>query len=529
MPINRLIWQGLPGKYLAATDEGLKTTIDYGANFGFLRPNADFEASWPGAAAGKDLAFAIGPRGGDNCSGNAPGICESIVSFGGIGGDGNFGNVDGDASPFSSSPLTDTSLYAVVAAGNDSDFAEWDKNTGSGTSITVGGTVTTAGNTLYVGVLSRGVGFSTVESLSEAEFVAVYRKSQGGLNLEVFAIYNSTGADVLTFTFGASQTAINVIAIEHLAESEVVGIGAGSSDTNVAFVTGVEGPFTEHRWEGADDEADFPIVAIGVDINADCESVPFGIPISSSVETETSGGASSFDLDLDLVPAFLEAGYDTSDITMAVVAVASSDGHPTGLTSVRYAGAGSTSTWTMIGSVVQGGCSLSLWAAALDTNTAEEMGETVTISFAGIVDKLAAVLWAFTNVNATPVQVETSSGTFPQDPGLAALADPDNLVVSFAAVDYQINASGTFQLALPGNTFGSTLGALWNNVNGFFGGDSTPPTVTLFDGFNREQDFEGGGVLADNGDAEDTTWTNHNGTGTNTNSGCAISAEFGQI
>lgn len=60
--VNQIIWQGLPGKYLAVTDGGLYTTPDYGATWGPLRPNSTFGTSWPGGAKGYQVAFARGPR-----------------------------------------------------------------------------------------------------------------------------------------------------------------------------------------------------------------------------------------------------------------------------------------------------------------------------------------------------------------------------------------------------------------------------------------------------------------------------------
>lgn len=65
--IHRIIWQGLPGKYIAAAEGGLYTTLDYGENWGILRPNIDFNNTWPSGAVGRDLGFVIGPRDGGDC------------------------------------------------------------------------------------------------------------------------------------------------------------------------------------------------------------------------------------------------------------------------------------------------------------------------------------------------------------------------------------------------------------------------------------------------------------------------------
>lgn len=66
-PINQLVWQGLPGKYLAAADGGLYTTLDHGGQWGFLRPSTEFGTTWPVGAVGYQAAFAVGPRDGGNC------------------------------------------------------------------------------------------------------------------------------------------------------------------------------------------------------------------------------------------------------------------------------------------------------------------------------------------------------------------------------------------------------------------------------------------------------------------------------
>lgn len=65
--INQLIWQGLPGKYIAAADDGLYTTIDGGVTWGKLYPNTEFATTLPGGAVPRQLAFSVGPNGGGNC------------------------------------------------------------------------------------------------------------------------------------------------------------------------------------------------------------------------------------------------------------------------------------------------------------------------------------------------------------------------------------------------------------------------------------------------------------------------------
>lgn len=77
--INHVLWQGLPGSYLAAADGGLLKSINYGNNWGNMRPNAEFATSWPAGAVGRKVAYVIGPR---QCE--FPGILGQIegTSFG---------------------------------------------------------------------------------------------------------------------------------------------------------------------------------------------------------------------------------------------------------------------------------------------------------------------------------------------------------------------------------------------------------------------------------------------------------------
>lgn len=60
--IRQLLWEGLPGVYMAAADGGLLKTVDYGAGWGSLRPNTEFATTWPAGAVGYQMATAVGPR-----------------------------------------------------------------------------------------------------------------------------------------------------------------------------------------------------------------------------------------------------------------------------------------------------------------------------------------------------------------------------------------------------------------------------------------------------------------------------------
>lgn len=66
--INQLIWQGLPGKYIAVADDGLYTTIDGGVTWGKLYPNTPFGTTLPGGAIPHQLAFSVGPNDGGDCN-----------------------------------------------------------------------------------------------------------------------------------------------------------------------------------------------------------------------------------------------------------------------------------------------------------------------------------------------------------------------------------------------------------------------------------------------------------------------------
>lgn len=60
--VNHLVWQGLPGVYLAATNNGLMKTVDGGLTWDYLRPNATFSNTWPAGSFGRQISFSIGPR-----------------------------------------------------------------------------------------------------------------------------------------------------------------------------------------------------------------------------------------------------------------------------------------------------------------------------------------------------------------------------------------------------------------------------------------------------------------------------------
>lgn len=61
-PINHMLWRGLPGMYAAAADGGLYTTVDFGDNWGALRPNAAFNNTWPAGSVGYQVAIGLGAR-----------------------------------------------------------------------------------------------------------------------------------------------------------------------------------------------------------------------------------------------------------------------------------------------------------------------------------------------------------------------------------------------------------------------------------------------------------------------------------
>lgn len=59
---QKIIWQGLPGKYLGLTEEGFYSSMDYGASWAPMRPNSTFGTEWPEDALGTDLSWYVGPR-----------------------------------------------------------------------------------------------------------------------------------------------------------------------------------------------------------------------------------------------------------------------------------------------------------------------------------------------------------------------------------------------------------------------------------------------------------------------------------
>lgn len=61
-PLNQIIWQGLPGVYLAAANGGLMKSVNRGITWAYLRPSAEFGSAWPAGAIGRQASFAVGPR-----------------------------------------------------------------------------------------------------------------------------------------------------------------------------------------------------------------------------------------------------------------------------------------------------------------------------------------------------------------------------------------------------------------------------------------------------------------------------------
>lgn len=74
---NHIVWQGLPGVYLAATNNGLMKTVDGGLTWGYLRPNIDFDNDWPAGAFGRQVSFSVGPR---ECPEDEDCVCEDWES-----------------------------------------------------------------------------------------------------------------------------------------------------------------------------------------------------------------------------------------------------------------------------------------------------------------------------------------------------------------------------------------------------------------------------------------------------------------
>lgn len=61
-PINHILWQGLPGSYLTAANGGLLKSINYGSDWGSMRPNTEFATTWPAGAVARKVSYVIGPR-----------------------------------------------------------------------------------------------------------------------------------------------------------------------------------------------------------------------------------------------------------------------------------------------------------------------------------------------------------------------------------------------------------------------------------------------------------------------------------
>jgi len=59
---RKILWQGLPGKYLGLTEDGFYSSMDYGTGWGPMRPNTTFGTTWPAGATGEDLSWYVGPR-----------------------------------------------------------------------------------------------------------------------------------------------------------------------------------------------------------------------------------------------------------------------------------------------------------------------------------------------------------------------------------------------------------------------------------------------------------------------------------
>lgn len=316
--INQLIWQGLPGKYIAAADDGLYTTIDGGATWGALRPNTEFGTTWPGGAVAHQLAFSVGPNGGGNCNA-VDDACQIFpVTF------AAWNNTGGASTPFNGFTLQSEEnnivgiqTLADAFQGSNQDFLEYvtsisDDNTAIGGGGTVSyiedGTI----RTVILTVVSRATsGYPSIPSPSHAEMsnwnlidtVTFGAKSR----LSVFsARWDDTSLLPLTIDCGAVQEAItfSVRVLTGAAVSSPVimsrsahGIPSGGTfDIGINFAA----PYTgdNHTWsvddiDGGAGEGDIAgAAAIALEIQY-CPSA-YGVSFIATIPGGSGGGSSSF-------------------------------------------------------------------------------------------------------------------------------------------------------------------------------------------------------------------------------------------
>lgn len=222
--VNHIVWRGMEGMYTAAFDGGVYQTLDFGDNFGPMRPNASFGTTWPGGAEAKQVAIAIGAR---KCIPPTPGACDNAPRYEAAAGNQIGAEILTNHELFSDSIVgasdttPDTSLVTTYFEG-DAHHNKMGKKSASGTSLVLTITPTIIDSFLFLAIVSRPgdtpVSVTDDQSLTWTQMYTTQKTDTvGDIRLSVYRA--NTNADAvlgltITVAFTGAQDIILAIADE---------------------------------------------------------------------------------------------------------------------------------------------------------------------------------------------------------------------------------------------------------------------------------------------------------------------------
>lgn len=225
--IRQLIWQGLPGVYLAAANGGLYKTVDYGATWGVLRPNTEFGTAWPGGASGYQVSMAIGPR---ECP--EEGVMVADITAAMILTDNGFNPVSSISNDYAEFLFGNEFPYylwvgtkpdSAVPPGSDLFVGFNNSSIESDSSLQMGIFADAVGNAIFLAVGSVNTGGTSVPNVTDLLGLTwnhVGFKDQGDMRVDLFwALATQDLVDLgsqATATFGGVQDIIMMAMTEYV-------------------------------------------------------------------------------------------------------------------------------------------------------------------------------------------------------------------------------------------------------------------------------------------------------------------------